>query len=138
MIRSEIAASNGGVLVSSTTTLKFRMALRGGIPSSVTKTLTTFVDGPCSSIGVQAINPFVGLIDIPPGALVPRLKVSTFAGMSGSVAELVTSRVSPSTTTWSAIGNNTGGLFTSITTTMNFWRAIMTGDPSSATITVTN
>src|SRR5258706_10503819 len=118
MIRSEIAASNGEVLVSSTITLKSRLALRGGIPSSITKTLTTFVDGPCSSVGVQAINPFVGLIDIPPGALVPRLKVSTLAGMSGSVAELVTSRVSPSTTTWSAKGNNTGGLLVSKTTTV--------------------
>src|SRR5262249_18587107 len=49
--------STGGELTSRTVTWKVRVALRGGVPLSVTRTVMFVVIGPCSSVGVQRINP---------------------------------------------------------------------------------
>src|SRR6266481_9941277 len=81
--------TGGKLLTSLTVTVKELVALMGGEPSSVTTTVIVLTLGPCASLGVQLIAPVAGLIIMPPGGE-SRLKVSVFAGMSGSVAEAET------------------------------------------------
>src|SRR6266446_5302687 len=51
-----------------TTTLKLVLALNGGAPSSVTRTLRLLVLGAWSAVGRQVNRPVIGLIDAPSGA----------------------------------------------------------------------
>src|SRR5262249_43560093 len=82
----------GAEFTSLTTTMKELVALRGGTPSSVTTTVMVLVLGPCASVGVHVIAPDAGLMVIP-GGWEFRLKVSTLAGMSESLAEAEAERV---------------------------------------------
>src|SRR5437762_3336384 len=95
MVRSPIAARTGALFTSLTTTLKDLVSLRGGEPSSVTRTVIVLVLGPCASPGVQLMAPLVGLIVMPPGGA-SRLKVNVLVGRSESEAEAETARVANS------------------------------------------
>ena len=61
-----------------------------GEPLSATRTVITFVPGAWLVEGVHEKTPVAGSILAPLGAPGSRLKVSTFAGISESVAVLVT------------------------------------------------
>ena len=80
-------------------------------------------------------TPVVGLIIAPAGAPGSKLKVRILVGMSGSVAEFVTLNSIPGKAAWSAIDANTGGLFTSSTTTVKRTKSLSGGAPSSVTLT---
>src|SRR5437867_11296717 len=49
--------STGALFTSRTTTVKLLVALRGGAPLSVTRTVIRLVLGPCASVGVQLSTP---------------------------------------------------------------------------------
>src|SRR5216683_1566672 len=82
----------GALFTSLTMTVKFLVSLSGGIPLSVTRMVMTFVLGPCASVGVQVRTPVVESSVIPLGPATKE-NVSVFAGISGSVAVLVTVKV---------------------------------------------
>src|SRR3989442_14883571 len=86
-------------------------------------------------VGAQVNPPLVGLMIAPAGAPGSKLKVRILVGLSGSVAEFVTLNSDPAKATWSAIDANSGGLFTSSTTTVKLTKALSGGVPSSATLT---
>src|SRR5712664_1495745 len=94
-------------------TVKLLVSLSGGLPLSVTRTVTTLVLGPCASVGVQVNTPVAGLRLTPVGAATSE-KVSVFVGMSGSVAVLVTVRVESALMVGIDGVFSTGGLFTSL------------------------
>src|SRR5438552_360797 len=111
MVRSAIAARLGGLLLSRTKTRKLLVALKGGAPLSTTRVVNTFVVGPWASAGVQVITPLAEIT-----ALVgaeSRLYVRLLAGMSASVALLVTLSVVPSLIVLLEMAANTGGLLLS-------------------------
>src|SRR5713101_6380441 len=72
-----------------------RVALRFGVPPSVTRTVAALVLPACAADGVQLNWPVNGLIVAPGGALLSRLKVSVSGGKSGSEADAVKLRVCP-------------------------------------------
>src|SRR5258706_5658977 len=111
-----MAPSEGAEFTSLTTTLKVAVALRGGAPLSVTRTVMLLVPGPWASDGVQVKTPLVESTEAPAGAPGSRLKVSAWAGRSGSVAELVKVSKMPSAMVRLVIATRLGGLFDSITT----------------------
>src|SRR5260221_1705628 len=82
----------GALFTSLTITVKLLVSLSGGLPSSVTRTVMTLVLGPCASVGVQVSTPVAESSVIPLGPAT-RANVSVLAGISGSVAELVTLKV---------------------------------------------
>ena len=96
IVTSGIFARMGAAFSSLTTTVKLFESVRLGTPSSATVTVMTLALGPCASPGVQVKTPLVVLMLAPAGALVPKLKVNTFAGTSGSAAVFVTTNVLPS------------------------------------------
>src|SRR4029453_11438531 len=79
-----MGVSTGGLFTSLTVTVKLLVSLKLGEPLSVTRTLITFVLGPCASVGVQVNMPVTGLMAAPAGGEI-RVKVSVLAGRSGSV-----------------------------------------------------
>src|SRR5437867_375219 len=81
-----------------TLTVKLRVALRGGEPSSETRRASWRVLGPGASLGGQVNTPLLGWIRAPAGAPGSRLNVSALAGRSASLATLVTTRLLPSRT----------------------------------------
>src|SRR5204863_7378290 len=97
-----------------------------GDPSSATRTVKTFVPM-AASVGVQLKSPLVGLTEAPVGAPASRLNVSTLTGMSGSAAIAVKVTGLPAYTVRSAIGDSTGGLFTSRTITVKICVALRPG-----------
>src|SRR5205809_753650 len=105
-----MAVSNGGELVSTTSTANDCVALRLGVPSSWTTTQTKLLLGPCASDGVQLMTPELVLIVIPPGAAL-RPKVSTFGGRSASLMTFVKLKLLSSTTVWLLTAPSTGGEF---------------------------
>src|SRR5436190_327657 len=111
-----MGANCGALFASATMTVKLRVSLEGGEPSSVTRTVIRFVLGPWASVGVQVNTPLVALMLAPVGASGSKLKVRVLAGRSGSVAEFVTTSVLSSSITWSAVTVRTGGRFASVTT----------------------
>src|SRR5260370_1268624 len=82
----------GALFTSLTMTVKLLASLSGGIPLSVTRTVMTLVLGPCASVGVQVSTPVAESSVIPFGAATKE-NVRVFAGISGSVAVLVTLKV---------------------------------------------
>src|SRR5882672_1330616 len=112
---------------SRTLTVKLWVALRLGVPSSVTRTVMILVLGLCSAEGDQVNKPFAGSMAAPAGALVPRLKVRVLAGRSTSLAELVTINSTPATTVRSAIGAKTGAALVSRTIIMKLCVALRLG-----------
>src|SRR5436190_1496675 len=132
--------NTGTVFTSLTTTVKELVALKAGEPSSVTMVMNVFVLGPCASIGVQLITPVFDMLAFKTGPLAfltVSEYVSAFAGMSESVAPLVTVRVVNSSMIWSG-GDwaKTGAVFTSFTTIVNELVALMDGEPLSVTMVV--
>ena len=71
MVRSVCAGRIGALFTSLTVTVKLLVALKGGVPLSVTTVLTVLVLGPCASVGVHVITPAV-LMAAPGGALTSR------------------------------------------------------------------
>src|SRR5580765_1427313 len=93
ILNSEIASRKAGaVLTSLTMTVKRLVALRAGTPLSVTFTVIKLVLGPWDSLGVQVNTPVSESMIIPAGGE-SRLKLRVFAGMSESVAVLVSTKV---------------------------------------------
>src|SRR5262249_38493068 len=82
---------SGALFTSFTVTVIVLVALRLGMPSSVTTVVSVNTPGPCASSGVKVTMPFVSIAACGGGA--NRTYVSTFAGMSESVAVLVTVNV---------------------------------------------
>src|SRR5437763_1647122 len=120
--------STGALFTSRTTTVKLLVALRGGAPLSVTRTVIKLVLGPCASVGVQVSTPVLASRRTPVGAET-RPKLSVLAGRSASLAVLVTTSVLSSSIVWSAGTVSTGALFTSRTTTMMQLVALRGGAP---------
>src|SRR5437867_11963704 len=73
--------STGALFTSRTTTVKLLVALRGGAPLSVTRTVIKLVLGPCASVGVQLSTPELASRRTPVGAET-RPKLSVLAGRS--------------------------------------------------------
>jgi len=67
IVRVAWTGSTGALLTSSTTTVKLLVALRAGLPLSVTTVVMVLVVGPCASLGVQAITPLESIL-APSGA----------------------------------------------------------------------
>src|SRR6185503_9218028 len=84
--------STGARFTSFTTTVKLRVSLSGGAPSSVTRTVIVLVPGPSATVGVQVNTPLLALMLAPAGAPGSKLKVNVFAGKSGSVAVTATTK----------------------------------------------
>ena len=61
-------------------------SLIGGVPLSVTRTVTVLVLGPCASVGNQLSTPVVGSMLRPRGAPAARCQVNGWAGISASRA----------------------------------------------------
>src|SRR5690349_4847099 len=110
MTRSETGARAGGLLLGITITVNACVALRGGTPLSVTRTVMVFVVRASTTSGIQVKRPLTGLMFAATGAPASRLNVSTFVGMSGSVARFVTINVIATATVWSGIGARAGGI----------------------------
>src|SRR5712692_10433577 len=91
-VLSLMGAKTGALFTSLTMTVKLLVSLNGGLPSSVTRTVMTLVLGPCASVGVQVSTPVAESSVIPLGPAT-RANVRMFAGISGSVAVLVTLKV---------------------------------------------
>src|SRR5262245_1247749 len=130
-----MATSTGALFSSVTTTVKFCVALRGGVPLSATRTVRIFVLGPCAAVGVQVNTPVVGL-RLAPGGAESRLNVSVFVGTSPSSAVIVNVSVLSSLMVFSKIGSSTGALFTSLTVTVRLFVSLRAGVPLSVTLTV--
>ena len=81
-----VVTLNSPTFRSIATTVKVLESLLFGEPLSVTTTVMELVVVPGGPEGVQAKTPLVGLIVAPGGALVPRVKVNCWTGMSLSVA----------------------------------------------------
>src|SRR3954470_7653050 len=119
-----------------TLTMNDLASLSGGRPSSVTRTVNWFVVLASESEVAHVSTPFVALIVDVGGAPGSRLKVTPFAGISGSVAELEIVRMDP---TWSArlaTGARIGGAFVSSTYTVNICVDICAGGPGSMIYTI--
>ena len=97
-VRSGTGASSGAWFTSVTITVKVCVALKGGLPLSVTTMTNWLVPGPSASPGVQVKSPLVGLSKAPLVGARPKLKVSASLGKSASVATFVTISVCPSAT----------------------------------------
>ena len=83
-----------GSVTERTVTLKFCVALKLGVPLSVTTTENGFVVLACEMSGRQLRIPFVAFSVAPAGA-VGRLKLMVCAGLFASVAVFVMTRVCP-------------------------------------------
>src|SRR4051812_43827365 len=89
---------------SRTSTVMISKSLNAGEPLSVTRTLMKFVPVP---VGVK-VNAPAPVIDAPAGGVASRLKVSTWAGKSLSLAVGVKDNVCPKYMTLLPIGSSTG------------------------------
>src|SRR5262249_44258205 len=101
------AATAEGATSGLTMTLKFCVALRFGVPLSVTTTLNGFVVLAWVTDGRQVRMPLVALMVALVGAS-GKLKVSVCAGTSASVAWLVMDRFTPALMVTSETGAKTG------------------------------
>src|SRR5207253_2550764 len=120
--------NTGATFTSRTVTVKLFVALRFGVPLSVTTTVIVFVLGPCASFGVQLIAPLLPLIVIPVGGPT-RLNVSVLVGTSASVALAVPSSLLDALPIWFPGTVNTGATFTSRTVTVKLFVALRFGVP---------
>src|SRR5437773_1523524 len=95
MLCVAMAANSGALFTSLTTTVKLLVSLNGATPLSVTRTVTTFVLGPCASLGVQVNTPVLAPMLAPAGPVtIPY--VSALVGTSPSLAVSVSVSVLPS------------------------------------------
>src|SRR5437879_2079322 len=116
-------------------TVKLLVSLNGGVPLSATRTVMTLVLGPCASVGVQVSTPVAESSVIPLGPAT-RANVRMLAGISGSVAVLVTVKVVSSLIVWVGGTVNVGALFSSLTMTVKLLVSLSGGVPLSVTRTV--
>jgi hypothetical protein len=92
-----------------TVTVNGCVALIGGEPLSVTRTVMLLTLGACAGLGVQVNTP-APVMFAPSGAPVSRLKVSVCAGKSASLALFVKVKVWPRVTVRSTIAASVGGV----------------------------
>src|SRR6266478_2173106 len=78
-----------------TTMLNDFVSLRSATPFLVTRTVTTFVEGPSLMAGVQVNMPLAGSIVAPEGAPGSKLKLKIPGGTLVSVAETATANGTP-------------------------------------------
>src|SRR5258706_7465484 len=104
-----MAANSGAAFTSLTIARNVCVALKLGVPLSVTITLIELVPGPCASLGVQVKTPLDALIVALDGAPAPRLNISVSS--SGSLAELVNVSNCNSFTVSGEIAESAGGWF---------------------------
>src|ERR1017187_3595236 len=90
--------------------LKACVALKLGVPLSVTMNKRLLVVPAWMAAGRQVKRPLVELMAALVGAL-SRLNASVWYGRAGSVAELVTVRVTPALTVWLPTGASDGAEF---------------------------
>ena len=128
-----MAAKTGGWFTSLITTVKVWVALRLGVPLSLTVTVMRLVLGPWSSVGVQMRWLLVVSMLMPEGKGEIKAKVNTCGGRSGSVATRGISRVVSSFVFWSGMGSKMGARFTSLTTTVKLVVAL----PPALSVTLT-
>src|SRR5204863_321004 len=128
-------ASTGALFTSRTTTVKLLVALRGGAPLSVTRTVIKLVLGPGASVGVQVSRLVLASRRTPVGAET-RPKLSVLAGRSASLAVLVTTRALSSLIVWSAGTVTTRSPYTSLSRSVKLLVALRGGAPLSVTRTV--
>src|SRR6185503_12552275 len=131
-VRFVCAGSTGALFTSVTTTVKLFVALRDGVPLSLTIVVIAFVLGPCVSVGVQVMIPFAS-ITAPDGGLTKEY-IRTLAGLSESIPVLVTVNDVSSATVRLVWAMRAGALFTSVTTTVKLFVALSGGLPLSVTI----
>ena len=93
-----IGSSTGATLSSPTVMVIVSESSSAGVPSSVTRTVTSNVPGPSASLGVQLNAPVVGSIAAPVGAPESKLNVRLLAGTSASLAVAVKLSSTPSST----------------------------------------
>ena len=74
-----------------------------------------------SCVGLQTNTPLVGLMVALVAAPEPRLNVSTWGGLSGSVAVFVMVSVIPTATVRLETAASTGGLLLASTVTLKLW-----------------
>src|SRR5262245_24188775 len=110
-------------------TVKLLVSLRGGLPLSVTLTVIELMLGLWASVSAQVSTPVLESI-LTPGGGNTRPKVSVFVGTSRSVAVFVTTNVLSSVMVWLSVTVSTGGLFTSVTTTLKEFVVLRLGNPS--------
>src|SRR6266852_6114632 len=134
-VLSLMGAKTGALFTSLTMIVKLLVSLNGGVPSSVTRTVMMLVLGPCASLGVQVSTPVAESSVIPLGPATRR-NVRVFAGISGSVAELVTIKVVSSLIVCVDGTVSIGALFTSLTMTVKLLVSLNGGLPLSVTRTV--
>src|ERR1043166_7728080 len=108
MVRSGRIGNVGAELVLCTTTWNERVALRLGVPLSVTRTVTMFVLG---SDGVHVNKPLLASMAAPAGAPASRVNVNVCGGWSVSVALIAKLRVWLTVTSWLLIDAVEGGRF---------------------------
>src|SRR4051812_23910240 len=132
-VRSAIGSRVGAGFTSATTIVIVSVALNGGEPLSVTRTVMRLVDGPWASVGVQVNTPLFGSIAAPAGAPAANVNGNACAGRSGSVADAVKESNVASLTALLPIGFSTGSRLTSVTMTMNVVVSLWFGAPSSVT-----
>src|SRR5262249_56354812 len=92
----------GGLLAGGTATEKLWVAVSDGEPLSLTTTLKVLVPT-CAAVGVHRNTPLAGSMVALAAAPLPRLKVSTCSGLSGSVARLVITSCVPTVMLWLAM-----------------------------------
>ena len=94
-----------------TTIEKLVVVLSGGLPLSVTRTVTLLVPGTGAPAVAQLKNPVVGLMTAPGGAPASSANDRVCGGLSASVAEAVRFTVCPVWTNRLAIAPGTGAVF---------------------------
>src|SRR5580692_2153775 len=122
IVRLVCAGSTGALFRSLTTTVKLFVALRVGLPLSLTTVVITLVEGACAWVGVQVIMP-LALIAALDGPLTSAY-ASVNGGMSDSLAVLVTSSSVSSLIVKLVWAGRTGGLWTACTTTVKLLVAL--------------
>src|SRR5689334_11577260 len=105
-----------------------------GVPSSLTIVVMRFVVPVWAAVGVQVIIPLVSMA-APVGGFTSEY-VRLFAGISLSVAVLVTTIATWLSTVRFVCTGRTGALFTSVTTTTKLFEALNGGEPLSVTTVV--
>src|SRR5258706_1179383 len=118
-----------------TNTVKLCVALILGVPLSVTRMLNALVLGDWPLFGVHVKMPLAASTFAPAGAPLPKLKVSTLAGISGSFTTLVKPSSWPADIVLFPIGERIGAELTSLTITVKRCVALKLGDPLSKTRT---
>ena len=123
---SGTATNVGAPLISVTRTVKELVPLSAGTPSSVTRTTTVLVLGPCASVGRNATAP--DGLTVRPAGPDTSAKVRRCAGTSASLADKLNARLPVSATRRSDTSAIRGRKFDGRTTTVN--AAVIRANPS--------